>query len=46
MCRPAMQVLLTLEQDADETVRVRAAQLRALAAAKGAPVPGKSDSAA
>lgn len=46
MCRPAMQVLLTLEQDADETVRVRAAQLRALAAAKGAPVPGKTDSAA
>lgn len=40
-CRPSMQVLLTLQRDQDETVRSRARLLQELAAAKGAPVPGK-----
>lgn len=40
-CRPAMQVLLTLQRDQDETVRSRASLLQELAAAKGAPVAGK-----
>ncbi len=41
-CRPAMQVLLTLQHDQDETVNTRARQLQELAVAKGAPVVGKT----
>lgn len=40
-CGPAMQVLLTLQQDSEEIVRTRARELQELAAARGAPVIGK-----